>query len=273
MRVEVLVATMNQNDYSLFEKMNIQSDVVFANQADKDSISSTVINGHQVRMITTPTKGVGLNRNIALLSSEADILIYADDDEVLSDGYVETVIEAFTRLPDADIIAFGLSYTKNGEVFKTKRENTKRRRLYNGLGYGAVRLAIKRDSYLRSNIMFSQLFGGGCVYCAGEDTVYLMNAFRQKLRIYSYPYVLCSTNKDSSSWFVGYDEKYFYDDGASIAAAFGRLYWLFAIYHAIKKDFKSNMNCLEKIKAIFAGIKGYEKTRSYNEWKNNNSNE
>ena len=73
-KLQVLVATMHQKDLSLVEKMNIRCDAVIANQADKNEI----LTEDNVTMITTKTRGVGLNRNIALLAADAEILLFAD---------------------------------------------------------------------------------------------------------------------------------------------------------------------------------------------------
>ena len=87
MNLETLVATMHQTDFSLVDKMNIQSDVVFANQCDRNGIEVVNKDGITAKMISTDTRGVGLNRNIALLMSSADILLFSDDDFTYNDGY------------------------------------------------------------------------------------------------------------------------------------------------------------------------------------------
>ena len=48
MGIQVLVAAMHQKDHSLPEKMNIRTDVIVANQCDRDSIESFCWNGHDV---------------------------------------------------------------------------------------------------------------------------------------------------------------------------------------------------------------------------------
>ena len=60
-RFQILCTTMHQNDFSKIKEMNIHSDVVFANQADTTSYSEMKFEGHRARMITTGTKGVGVN--------------------------------------------------------------------------------------------------------------------------------------------------------------------------------------------------------------------
>ena len=72
-KLQVLLATMNQTDLSIVDKMNLRCSAVIANQADREEIRTE---GH-VKMITTGTRGVGLNRNIALLAADGDILLFA----------------------------------------------------------------------------------------------------------------------------------------------------------------------------------------------------
>ena len=76
MKLQVLVAAMQQKDLSLAEKMNTRCSTVIANQADRDEVLREATAYGEVKMVTTPTRGVGLNRNIALLASDADIVLF-----------------------------------------------------------------------------------------------------------------------------------------------------------------------------------------------------
>ena len=105
-KLQVLVATMHQRDYSLAEKMNIHCSAVFANQADRSDISVEEKTFGTLKMITTPTRGVGLNRNIALLAADGDYLLFADDDMVYYDGMAEAVTDAFQENPEADVLVY-----------------------------------------------------------------------------------------------------------------------------------------------------------------------
>lgn len=55
--LEVLVATMHQTDMVLFNRMNIQSDVVIANQTDKNEVVRTEIDGRNVVMVNSDARG------------------------------------------------------------------------------------------------------------------------------------------------------------------------------------------------------------------------
>ncbi|QSX09595.1 glycosyltransferase [Alkalibacter rhizosphaerae] len=157
MKVEVLCVTMHQKDLKKFKEMNIQTDAVFANQAEGQNYEESIIDGHRVKMITTPYRGVGNNRNMAILHSSGDILMFADDDMVYLDGYDKGVVEAFQKLPDADMIVF--RYDTDSSRKMAPIEKAKRVHLWNFMRYGTVSFVVKRDSLLRKNLSFTQIFG------------------------------------------------------------------------------------------------------------------
>ena len=103
-KLQVLVATMRQSDMSIAEKMNISCEAVIANQAGRNEFTETVGEFGRIRMISTDTVGVGLNRNIALFASDSDIILFADDDVVYNDDMPQNVIDAFRENPKADVI-------------------------------------------------------------------------------------------------------------------------------------------------------------------------
>lgn len=83
--IEVLCATMHQNDFSNYYAMNIHDcDVIFANQSDEFSYQEMTVGANSVKMLTTTTRGVGKNRNLALVMASSEILLLADDDLTLS---------------------------------------------------------------------------------------------------------------------------------------------------------------------------------------------
>ena len=171
-------------------------------------------------MISTDTIGVGINRNLALQLSKADILLFADDDIVYYDGELREVVNAFQQFPDADVIFFGIDMTRDGEVFDKRRNKAGRVHLWNSLRYGCARMAIRRDAVIKNRLAFSTLFGGGSLYGSGEDTILIRDCFHAGLRVYSHDYVLGKCAKDTSTWFSGYNDKFFYDWGAMVACAF-----------------------------------------------------
>lgn len=251
-QLQVLVATMHQKDLSLVEKMNIDCDAVIANQADRNEILVT----EKVKMITTNTRGVGLNRNIALLAADAEFLLFADDDMVYYDGLAKSVVQAFRESPKADVLIFGIDITRNGEITERRHLNPRRLRVWNAMKFGAVRIAIRRSALLRENISFNQNFGGGCSFSSGEDSLFLKACFDAGLKVYAHSYVLGTCAKDVSSWFVGYNEKYFYDRGVLMRYLFPRCPRLMSLYFGIRFKRQTEIGALQRVKLMLSGVRG-----------------
>lgn len=264
-KMQVLVATMHQNDVSLAEKMNIRSSAVIANQADREEIVSCETKFGNIKMITTATRGVGLNRNIALMAADAEILLFSDDDVVYNDDVAENVTAAFETLPQADAIVFGMDIVKNGKI--TERRHLKRGRLkvWNSMRFGTYTVAVRRSSIIKKNVTFNQCFGGGCPFSAGEDTLFLKSCFDAGLKVYSYDYVLGTCSKDSSSWFTGYNEKYFYDKGVLVRNLFPKTAYVMALYFGIRFKRKTDLGVFKRLKYIYAGVRKGKKMIPYGE--------
>ncbi len=263
--VEVLVATMKQTDMSLRDRMNIRCDCLIANQNGTWGYQEEQTPTGITRMISTGTKGVGINRNLALSNARGDILLLADDDVCYYDGSLQAVEEAFKQFPDADVIAFGMDMVRNGQISAHRHEVCKRRRLWNSMRYGACRIAVRRSAVLRHALSFSELFGGGCPYGNGEDTIFLRECFRKKLKVYSHSYVLGTCIRDVSSWFTGYQDRYFFDYGALLMCAFPKAKHIVKWHFARKFKNKSSYPIMRIIKLMNAGIKGFPLLTVYSE--------
>ena len=246
--MQVIVATTRQKDLELYSKMHVQSNMVIANQYDKAEIKRDNFDGNRVVMITTDTVGVGKNRNIAMLYATDDIILFADDDVIYRDGYSDTVHNAFLELPDADVIIFRMDFMKNEKIYDIDRHVTRRVHMWNGLSFGTYQIAVRRRALLRENIHFTHLFGGGCLYSAGEDSLFLIDCFRRKMRVYTYGKIIGTNVRESSSWFCGFNEKFFYDRGALIMCAFPKVRYLIMFYYVYIYRKKSQLSIKDKIK-------------------------
>lgn len=275
--IQVLCATMHQKDFSKAKEMNINNcDVIFANQGGQYRYDEETINGYIFKMITTDTIGVGKNRNFSLAIATGEILVLADDDLVYEDDFVRIVEDEFRTYPDAEMIVFGIRYAINGKVFKEKVPKRGRLKYTKALRYGTCSIAVKRKAVLKYNLHFSELFGGGCIYSYGEDTDFITQCFKAKMKIYSSDQIIATTSKDTSTCYNGYGEKFYYDKGALARYSLG----LFALPYMLKMTFKrlgSELSFLERIKCMYSGYKGFLELHAYEKWndlrneKNSNS--
>ena len=262
-RVEVLVAAMGQQDLTLYEKMNLRCDCLIANQCGEEGYREQTGPGGTVRMISSDTVGVGRNRNIALENARGEILLFADDDVRYYDGELKAVAAAFEELPDADVIAFGMDMTRQGQLSARRSEPCKRRRVWNSMRFGACRIAVRRESVAHNSLRFTELFGGGCIYGSGEDSIFLRDCFRKGLKVYSHPYVLGTCARDHSSWFTAYGEKMFFDRGAMLACAFPRGKHLIKWHFARKLKKASGISLWKIIRWMDRGIRAFGSLTPY----------
>ena len=268
MNIEVLVAAMNQKDHSLLEKMNIQSDVIVGNQCDHNSVDKIEHNGNKAVYLNFDERGVGLNRNNALFRATGDILIFADEDERFEDGYEDTVKKAYEKLPDADAIIFNI-VTVGKDVGRRDINKASRLNIFNALNYGAARLSVKNSAVKRCNISFHRQFGGGTDYSSGEDTLFISSLLKNKLKVYAYPAVIASVEQTQSTWFNGYNEKYFYDKGALFAALSPKFGWLLCRLLLLKNKkefFGEEISYRKGIALAKAGKKGFKNGVTYAGW-------
>ncbi len=265
---EVLCATMRQTDFSKIKSMNIRTDVVFANQADRLAYEEYEFDGNLARMITTNLRGVGKNRNISLMFAKAEICLLADDDMVYVDDYEQIVLKAFEELPTADIIIFNIVPVSHINKRKPAEiTSVKRIRKWNRNPFGGPRIAFRTNSIKKANLWFTILFGGGCTYPSGEDSMWLSDARRSNLKIYAYPECIGSTDYSDSSWFEGYGQKYFFGKGAYYKVYHSRFMLLWALYFALRTTKKAEIGLLKRIACLIDGMKAVELNMSYEEWR------
>ncbi len=267
MKVQVLASIMNEPKNRIkqvIERMHITSDAIIINQCERNDVEEYTLNDtYKIKMLSFQEKGVGLSRNNALMRSDADIVIFADNDVVYVDDYVSMVQEEFEKQKDADMIVFRVP--KIEEKAKETTEKNKRVRLYNCLKYGAVRFAVKRESINKKNIYFSLLFGGGTTYGSGEDSIFITECIRKGLKVYHSNKILGYLMPNESTWFKGYNEKFFIDKGALFQCLFPRFSTLMSLQFIMRhKNFTADgINALYALKLMNKGKKIWKGKMKY----------
>lgn len=258
MKVQVLASIMNEPKNAIEQianKMHIASDAIFINQCDRNDVEECVLQGrYQIKMFSFNERGVGLSRNNALMRADADIVIFADNDVVYVDDYISIVQNEFEKQKDADMIVFQVPEIEKKEEKEDKNKN-KRVRVHNCLKYGAVRFAVKRESLIKKNIYFSLLFGGGAVYGSGEDSIFIMDCIRKGLKVYRSNKILGYLHPNESTWFRGFNEKFFIDKGALFQCLFPRMANLMCLQFIIRHK-KFTADGIGRIQALKLMNKG-----------------
>ena len=268
-KFEILCVTMRQNDFSKIKEMNIHSNVVFANQCDYTSYEEKEFEGYTARMISTETRGVGINRNLALTYANAEYCLFADDDVVYVEELEEIVVGEFERHPDADIFIFHLATDDNGRK-QISYKKTRRHGRFERMPWGGFRIAVRLSSIRKANVWFTTLFGGGCIFPSGEDSMWLLDAKRKGLNFYVSDKTIGKVSFEESTWFTGFDEKFFFGKGAFYAATHPKTIGLWVLYFALRTRSLSNLGFRDKLHWMYIGARCYDNMTSYHEYLNQN---
>lgn len=255
-KIAVLVSTVNCNNIiALLDDLKVNSDCIVVNQcnSEKEEIIEKSYKGRKLKIINSNERGLSNSRNKALenVFSDTDIIIFADDDEILSNGYESKIIKEYNLNSNADGIVFNVKRT-NGRLNKKIGKKINQINLFRAC---SVSLSFKYSSI--KNIKFDNRFGTGTdKYVCGEENIFVSDLLKNKKKIYTNDYVMCELiNKRPSTWYNGIDEKILYAKGASFKRMHRYLFPFFNFDFAIRKlnEYKRNVKFLSALKMLFAG--------------------
>lgn len=230
---QVLVSTMNQNDDTILERMNLNSDAIIINQCNIDSVKKFKYKEYNIRWINTSSRGLSYSRNIGIDNSFSEIILFADDDLVYIDNYKEIIENEFNKNKDIDIIAFQVQ----GIEKEFKRYNNKKERVgfLKSMKISSVEIAIKSDSIKKYNLRFNEEFGSGAKYSMGEENIFLYECLKKDMRVITVPIKIADLHIESSTWFKGFNKKYLHDRGAIFTAMSKKFSVFLILQFAIRK--------------------------------------
>lgn len=221
MKIQMLVSAVNQDVTALAERMNIRTDAIVINQCGMFDYTEYEYDSHRIQCYSLKERGVGLSRNSALMRAEAEISVFADEDIRYEDGYEERIAAGFEKYKDADMILFNVKVAPSRRTYWN--EKVKRIRWFNYGRYPAYSIAARTDALHRANVSFSLLFGGGARYSNGEDSLFLRDCLKKKLKIVAVTEVIGEEEERESTWFHGYNEKFFKDRGVLYHYLYGKM--------------------------------------------------
>lgn len=258
--LQVLVSTMNQTNIEmLYKKMNLKSDALVINQSDYVNYEDWYINDAHLECYTFNERGLSKSRNNALMRCNGEIICIADDDVIYSDSYVEDIINEFKKHPKADAIVFNVDST-------VKDRSGKKINCFSRVGkmesreYGSVHIVFRREAVIKRNVFFHILFGSGAKYKCGEDTIFLKELLSRGLRLYKSPITIGVVDMSESSWFSGYNQKYFFDKGAIIACIYPNIRYFLILIQSLrnsKKYFRNYAKTKTLYKWYLSGANDY----------------
>lgn len=257
MTIEVLISCMRQDDTSIIQRSNIQSDVVVINQCDENCYQKLNLKNRKgeeinAEFISSKERGLSKSRNMAVKYSKGDICLICDDDEILYDDYPELIVKAFEENSEADVLAFQIQDA--GKIFPKSKKK---------IGYiGALKLAswqlaFRRKSIVDNRIEFDETLGSGVTKAGGEENRFLYDCLKKGLKITYVPIAIGKMIEGESQWFHGFTKEYFYDRGIMTKKLMGK-FWasLYAFYFIVRKYplYHKDVNVYTATSNLFRGL-------------------
>ncbi len=219
--LEMLISALEKEPEELIRKMGLEAPAILIDQCDQNAYREFSEGGQLIRCYLLAERGVGLSRNTALMRARGEIVLFSDEDIQYDKGYAEALLGEFAAHPEADILLFNV---RVGEVRRTyENKDFARVRWHNCGRYPAYAIAARTKKLRSANVCFSLLFGGGAEYSNGEDSLFLMECLRAGLRLYRTPVCIGQEEERPSTWFNGFDRKFFFDRGVLYHYLYGRL--------------------------------------------------
>lgn len=140
------------------------------------------------KVFITDTKGLSVNRNIALSKASAPLLLISDDDADYTEDQLQTVMSAFKNHPDADLIAFRYASVNSHKSYPAASFSLS----CPPKGYftSSIELAFRKDA-VKDRIWFNENFGIGATFPAGEENLFINDCLEAGLKgIYVPEYIV-----------------------------------------------------------------------------------
>lgn len=255
MTVQVLVSTMNQSDVKkLVRSMKIKSCVVI-NQVTNEMVLPKEIREQGVEAYAVEERGLSRSRNKAINKATADVCLIADDDMYYTKDYERVVLDTYAKYPDADIIAFFVDSDDERQQKDKLKEG--KLNILNTMKIASCNITFRRQSVIEAGIKFDERFGTGTDNYMGEENIFLFDCHKKGMKIYYMPLKIATLKEGESTWFKGYDKKYFTVKGA---VYYRMSHWLCPIliiqFSIRKKHLFKNMSSFKAIKFMAAGAYG-----------------
>lgn len=225
MKIISLVSAVDQDIEKMLAGMHLETDAVVVNQCTSKPEEGTS-EGYEKKedsgsvFITMHQKGVGLSRNTCIENApDCDVLLFTDEDIIYDKGYSSAIADEYGSHPEADAILFNVRVCEARRTYWN--EDYARVRFHNYGRYPAYSISIKKGVLMKSGVRFPLDFGGGTKYINGEDSVFLHDLLKAGVKIYRSPVCLGEETERESTWFKGYNERFFVSRGALYVRLYG----------------------------------------------------
>jgi glycosyltransferase involved in cell wall biosynthesis len=244
---KVLLPPEDGVSYIISHQKSDGFDILIPESLQRDDVSVFQIEG----------RGLARNRNNCLVHASADIVMILDDDVTIKSEYIQQVRDFFEN-EDVDIACSKIKTPDNQPTYKTYPEYPV---LLDSLdqfkSVSSIEMSIRLKSVSDKSIFFDERFGLGTKLSSGEEFVFLVECWRQKLKIKYFPVFTVEHDYQSS----GKDKSFLSDEKLMVAGAhsfylFGNKAYIYNFLSVFRRFFaiiKSGINPVHFLKMKNAG--------------------
>lgn len=134
-------------------------------------------------------KGLSISRNNAIKQADGDICVISDDDVSYTNEYIDRVKRTYLKEHNVDIACFKIETNKGEPEYKKYATGKKCFSLSNKASVSSIEITFKLNKIKSNKINFDSRFGiGSEKLIGGEETVFLFDCLKSKLKVCYYPY-------------------------------------------------------------------------------------
>lgn len=201
-RLGVLVATINEKIEPVVRKLLPQltnCDVVISHQVtDGYAHDAHLLDAHDsVVYSQISSRGLSKNRNNCLKHMTQPINLIADDDVEYIPDFERTILEAYEKHADADVITFRVEHGERTRVYKRTHFTHTR---WSVLKAYSIGVTFHKEAIERSGVRFDERFGLGSQYVSGEENIFLKDCIDAGLRVIHVDEPIVRHTHLSSGW-------------------------------------------------------------------------
>ncbi len=249
MTLEVLISCMHQPDAAIVEASGISCDALVINQCQREDY----LEAGRTRMFFTRQRGLTRSRNMALENARGDLCLLCDDDEVFVPDFEEKILQAYESLPQADVLIFKMvdrTPSFPDKVMELKFPKT--------MKVSSWQISFRREKLLKSGVRFDELLGAGTGNGAEEELKFLLDCQRAGLKIWYAPVEIARVKQETSTWYDGFNEKFFENRGATTRYILGvPMALVYGVYYVVKKRpmYRDTLTMGQAWRALCRGIR------------------
>jgi len=165
---------------------------------------------------------------------------------VFQNGYEKTILEAYRKNND-DVILFDVLNSDAQSRLTVPQGRISFKKI---MSSHSVQITFKRESVAKSGISFDEKMGAGTGNGGGEEIKFLYDLYKKGHKMCSVNSLIAKLFPSESSWFSGYDEKFF-QNWAGYILGYAYIWYYVLMHH---DDYTDQCSMSSVIKNLHKGF-------------------